>query len=211
MEQRFTSKKTYINARYSDMGLWMHINPRVRKRVDEFWKYFIERLSLYEDKLIDVESFDALKFDFASLITKQVYSMALIDNLYQENKNKAKFDWAKEDEKLDNLIEICFSYPTLLTSMLFTDKREVMDLLKEQIRDLKQITSPEGEKVLKFFAKAKTTENKEELEKILKSAKENLMANNIKPTQKNVSDLLDMKNTTLRDKLNRLKINFYKI
>ena len=186
-------------------------SQEIRKRVDDFWKYFLERLSFDENKLLEVDSFSMLKYDFASLITKQVYAMALIDNLYQKDKNKAEFDWAKADEKLDNLIEICLSFPTRLTSMLFTDKREVMDLLKEQIRDLKQITSPEGDKVLKFFAKAKTTENKEELEKILKSAKENLTAKNIKPTQKRVSDFLDMKNTTLRDKLDRLKINFYKV
>jgi hypothetical protein len=147
MEQRYTSKKTYISARYSDMWLWMRIQPRVRKRVDEFWKYFLQRLSLDENKLIDVSSFNDLLFDFESLVTKQVYAMTLMDGLYQTNKSIKKIDIIKEDEKLNNLIEICFSYPTLFTSMLSSDKKKLDSYYRKHKKIIKRYDEMSGKKL----------------------------------------------------------------
>lgn len=211
MKDRYTIKKYYRKTVYKDFWLWGHIQIRVRERVNEFWKYFLERLSFDENKLLEVNSFNELVFDFECLIIKQVYAMATYDGLYSKGKDKEKIDLMQEDEKLDNLIEICFDYPELFISMLFIDKGKVVDLLKDQVRELKQITSPEGKRILEFYVKAKTSEDKEEFEQIIKAAKENLIGKRIKPVQTAVSEFLNIPNSTFREKLERLKINFSKI
>jgi hypothetical protein len=203
MEQRYTSKKTILKVESNIDSLWGHIQIRVRKRLDEFWKFFKERLSNEEDKIIQIDDWNDLEFYYENLIVKQVYAMTIQDGLY----TKIKVD----DEGIDNLIELCLHLPILLSSMLFRDKRKVMNLLQSYIIDLKAMLSPEAKKVLEYYAKAKTTEDKEEFEQIIKSAKENLKSRGIKPAETAVSEFLDYSNSTFRDKLKKLKINFPKI
>jgi uncharacterized protein (UPF0335 family) len=129
MERKYTSKKTYHKARYSNFDLWMEIEPKVCERVDKFWVYFFQKLSIDKNELLEIKSFEILKFDFKSSVIKQVYAMALMDGLNPDY---------NIDKELNNLIESCFSYPNLFTSMLFTDKEKLGQLFQNQIDRIEQ-------------------------------------------------------------------------
>jgi hypothetical protein len=135
-----THNKTYsvrihLSANYKNMQLWAHIQIRVRKRINEFLNFFRGKLSLNEEKLKDY-GFDDFAFDFESLIIKQVYSMAIVDGLYTKRGGK-KIDIKGEDKELDNLIELCFIYPTLLSSMLHKSSVKIIEIFDNYIQELK--------------------------------------------------------------------------
>jgi hypothetical protein len=95
--------------------------------------------------------------------------------------------------------------------MLIADKRRSVALLNDFIMEIRSMLSPEAKSTLEFYAKAKTFTSKPEFEQIIKSAKNHLQSSGIKPAQYKVAEFLNIANSTFRDKLKNLKINFSKL
>lgn len=125
-----SSKRHTLSIETDNLLLYGSIEMRAKEKVNEVWDKFEKRLSNETKKVFKpLPNIEHWKNFISLLITKQVYSMAEYDKIYNYNKKKNELTY--ENEVLDNLFWVSFYLPNILTAIIYKDKEQLKQLNEE--------------------------------------------------------------------------------
>ncbi len=132
-----------LSIETENLLLYGGVEMRAREKVNEFWERFEKRLTNETKRVFKpLPNIEHWKNFISLLITKQVYSMAEYDKIY--NYNKKKNEMTFDNDVLDNLFWVSFYLPNILTAIIYKDKEQLKKLMEDIETSYKYVNAELG-------------------------------------------------------------------